>query len=119
MNTKVILTQGKYTLLESETQYIVAYNYDEKTNTWEYGAYFTFFEEIERKLICLSRAIDIIRYKTEQHYFTRPRLEEIASKAIDNITEEMENFIADADIDEDEAEYFCIKDQWKEVNIWE
>ena len=57
-----IINKGRYTLLQSEsdTQYVVAANYDAnapENEQWSAGTYFCYFDA-ERKLICLLEALD-------------------------------------------------------------
>lgn len=74
MKTNVILTKGQYTLLENKKEYIVAYSYNKDTKYWAHGAYFTHWGDNERKFECLARALDYIRYKTDETFITKARM---------------------------------------------
>ena len=68
-----IISKGRYTLLQSEsdTQYVVAANYDAdapENEQWTAGTYFCYFENSERKLICLQEALDELGRLTDEHY---------------------------------------------------
>lgn len=67
-----IINKGRYTLLQSEsdTQYVVAANYDAnapENEQWSAGTYFCYFDA-ERKLICLLEALDELGRLTDENY---------------------------------------------------
>ena len=67
-----IISKGRYTLLQSEsdTQYVVAANYDAnapENEQWSAGVYFCYFDA-ERKLICLLEALDELGRLTDENY---------------------------------------------------
>lgn len=115
MEVNVILTKGRYTLLENYKEYIVAYNYNENTKSWEHGHYFTHWgvdEEI--KIKCLANAIDCIRYCTDELFITKARMTELATIAIHAIVEEtdFETFIEDAEMAVEEAVHFGVFEEY-------
>lgn len=116
MKTNVILTKGKYTLFKNDKEYVVAYDYNENNHSWAYGAYFSHWGEPERKLECLSRAIDYIRYKTSDEFITKTRMEELATLAIQAIIEDtgFEDFIEVSEMSVDEAVYFGVFNQYND-----
>lgn len=64
MKWKEILRKDKYALLQSEsdTQYCVASGYDPtqpEDQQWASGTYFTYWNNTERKAICLQNALDL------------------------------------------------------------
>ena len=68
-----IINKGRYTLLQSEsdTQYVVAANYDAnvpENEQWSAGTYFCYFENAKRKLICLLEALDELGRLTDENY---------------------------------------------------
>ncbi|MGN0245041.1 MAG: hypothetical protein ACI4DK_03615 [Lachnospiraceae bacterium] len=116
MKTNVILTKGQYTLLENEKEYIVAYKYNKDTQSWAHGAYFSHFGENERKFKCLARALDCIRYSTDETFITRARMEELADLAIQTIIEDtgFEDFIEVSEMSVDEAVHFGVFNQYND-----
>lgn len=67
-----IISKDRYTLLQSEsdTQYVVAANYDAdapENEQWSAGTYFCYFDA-ERKLICLLEALDELGRLTDENY---------------------------------------------------
>lgn len=117
MKTNVILTKGQYTLLENNKEYIVAYDYNEDTQSWAHGAYFSHWGENERKIKCLADALDYIRYKTDELFITKARMTEIATIAIHAIVEEtdFETFIEDAEMEVEEAVHFGVFEEYNDT----
>lgn len=71
-----ILRKDGYALLQSEsdTQYCVANDYDPtqpEDQQWNYGTYFTYWNDTKRKADCLQNALDCFRSKTESNYVTK------------------------------------------------
>lgn len=118
MKTNVILTKGQYTLLENDKEYIVAYKYDEVTESWAHGHYFTHWgvdEDI--KIKCLANALDSIRYLTDENFITKARMSELATIAIHAIVEEtdFETFIEDTEMEIKEAIHFGVFEEYKDT----
>ena len=73
MKWKPIISKGRYTVLQSEsdTQYVVAANYDAdapENQQWTAGTYFCYWNNAERKLICLQEALDELGRLTDENY---------------------------------------------------
>nr|DAJ45777.1 MAG TPA: hypothetical protein [Caudoviricetes sp.] len=71
-----ILRKDDHALLQSEsdTQYAVVSGYDPRQpedQQWSSGTYFTYWNNAERKPICLQNALDCFRGKTEENYVTK------------------------------------------------
>lgn len=117
MKTNVILTKGQYTLLENNKEYIVAYSYNEDTQSWASGAYFSHFGDNERKLKCLSSALEYIQDRTEETFITKARMSELATIAIHAIVEEtdFETFIEDAEMAVEEAVHFGVFEEYNDT----
>lgn len=115
---QVIIKKGDYTLLQNKNCYIIAYKYNPDAGDWEYGTYYNYWGNEETKIKFLRAAIEAIMTKTDKNYISHPRLEEIASRAIDVIKEDLEDFIYDTDLEEHEAIYFGIHNEWKEIQLW-
>ena len=113
-----ILRDGRYALLRNvnDTQFVVAWDYDpdgEENKQWSGGEYFSYWQE-ERKSYYLSKAIDFFRMRTEPDYIPRGRLEELATKFKDKMTEfAIECNVSDADF-EYELEEFDLEDYERE-----
>ena len=89
-----IISKGKYTLLQSEsdTQYVVAANYDAnapENEQWSAGTYFCYFDA-EWKLEEFQDALECFCYKTECGYITKARLEELCTRFKDKVIELLE-----------------------------
>lgn len=89
-----IISKGRYTILQSEsdTQYVVAANYnpnEPENQQWSAGTYFCYWDT-ESKAECLADAIDYFRSRTEPNYISRPRLEEMCTKFKDKAIELLE-----------------------------
>ncbi len=97
-----ILRKDKYALLQSEsdTQYCVANGYDPtqpEGQQWSHGTYFTYQNDSE-KANSLANALEVFRYRTEEKYISRYRLEELVTLFKDGLL--------GAYLDEDEYEEF-------------
>lgn len=89
-----IISKGKYTLLQSEsdTQYVVAAYYDAsapENEQWSAGTYFCYFDA-EWKLEEFQNALECFCYKTECGYITKARLEELCTRFKDKTIELLE-----------------------------
>lgn len=114
-----IISKGRYTLLQSEsdTQYVVAANYDAdapENEQWLAGMYFCYWDPVDKPEF-LSYAIDYFRSRTEENYISRERLEELCTKFKDEFVEmcmdtsmsdeEVENELKDLDLQLYEREW--------------
>lgn len=84
-----ILRKDNYALLQSEsdTQYVVASGYDStqpEGQQWNHGTYFT-YQDDSQKASSLANALELFRYRTEENYISRSRLEELATNFKDEL----------------------------------
>lgn len=71
-----ILRTGNCALLQSksDTQYAVVSDYNPtqpEDEEWDFGTYFTYWNDAKRKADCLQNALDCFRSRTEEHYVTK------------------------------------------------
>lgn len=97
-----LLRKDKYALLQSEsdTQYVVASGYDPtqpEDQQWNHGTYFT-YQDDSQKVSSLANALELFRYRTEENYISRSRLEELVTNFKNELLEEY--------LEEDEYEEF-------------
>ena len=119
MKYNIILRNGRYALLEMETQYVVACGFDEtlpEGSKWSQGYYYTHWNTSETvvKQRMLSAALEYYRALTETDYITRCRLEELATQFKDGLIEDdeksaMEYFDEVCEMTESEKEFFGIE----------
>ena len=118
MKYNIILRNGRYALLEMETQYVVACGFDEtqsEGSQWSQGYYYTHWNTSEIvKQRMLSAALEYYRSLTETDYITRCRLEELATLFKDGLIEDneesaMEYFNEVCEMTESEKEFFGIE----------
>ena len=114
-----IITVGTYTLLqnETETQYVVALNYDPKQpegSQWDSGTYVTHWNESEAKKIeALYKAIECMRAKTETDFIRHSRVVELATMLADGLLKDDEDsaheyFDSVCVMSEEEKEYLGV-----------
>ena len=118
MKYNIILRNGRYALLEMETQYVVACGFDEtqsEGSQWTQGYYYTHWNTSEIvKQRMLSAALEYYRTLTETDYIPRCRLEELATQFKDGLIEDdeesaMEYFNEVCEMTENEKEFFGIE----------
>lgn len=68
-----IINKGRYTILQnaSDTQYVIVENYDATIlENWQCSVKrcFHYFDNAERKLICLQKALDELGRLTDENY---------------------------------------------------
>ena len=123
MKYNIILRNGRYALLEMETQYIVACGFDEtqsEGSQWTQGYYYTHWNTSEIvKQRMLSAALEYYRSLTENNYITRCRLEELATQFKDGLIEDdeesaMEYFDEVCEMENHEKEFFWIETEIEE-----
>ena len=91
MEYNIILRNGRYALLEMETQYVVACGFDEtqpEGSQWSQGYYYTHWNTnkiVKQRM--LSAALEYYRTLTETNYIPRCRLEELATQFKDGLIE--------------------------------
>ena len=120
MKYNIILRNGRYALLEMETQYVVACGFDEtqsEGSQWSQGYYYTHWNTSEIvKHRMLSAALEYYRSLTETDYITRCRLEELATQFKDGLIEDdeesaMEYFDEVCEMEDYEKEFFGIESE--------
>ena len=120
MKYNIILRNGRYVLLEMETQYVVACGFDEtqsEGSQWTQGYYYTHWNTSEIvKQRMLSAAFEYYRALTETDYITRCRLEELATQFKDGLIEDDEEqaliyFDEVCEMSESEKEFFGIENE--------
>lgn len=135
MKWNVLLSNEKIGvyLLESQnnTQYCVCHDYDPKAKEnqqyWG-GNYFCYWNNPTLKVQMLSVAVDFFRTATESTYISRMRLEELAAKFKDRITDDamefndsdeefMEFFVDECDMEKHELDFFEIKTESEEEKM--
>ena len=124
MEYNIILRNGRYALLEMETQYVVACGFDEtlpENQQWSQGYYYTHWNTSETvvKQRMLSAALECYRTLTETDYITRCRLEELATQFKDGLIEDdassaMEYCNEVCKMSESEKEFFGIETENEE-----
>lgn len=92
-----ILNGGKVRLLQSEndSQFVVAIGYNPEApegKRWNYGDYYPYWGNAEDKAKCLSAAVEQFRYLTEKNYIPKERFEEIATKSIHMLRDELDSY---------------------------
>ena len=123
MKYNIILRNGRYALLEMETQYVVACGFDEtqsEGSQWSQGYYYTHWNTSEIvKQRMLSAALEYYRTLTETDYIPRCRLEELATLFKDGLIEDdeesaMEYFDEVCEMTESEKKFFWIETESEE-----
>ena len=124
MKYNIILRNGRYALLEMETQYVVACGFDEtqlEGSQWSQGYYYTHWNTSETvvKQRMLSAALEYYRALTETNYITRCRLEELATQFKDGLIEDDEEFAMEyfdevCEMENHEKEFFGIETESEE-----
>ena len=118
MKYNIILRNGRYALLEMETQYVVVCGFDEtlpEGSQWSQGYYYTHWNTSEIvKQRMLSAALEYYRTLTESDYIPRCRLEELVTLFKDGLIEDdeesaMEYFNEICEMSETEKEFFGLK----------
>ena len=123
MKYNIILRNGRYALLEMETQYVVACGFDEtqlEGSQWSQGYYYTHWNTsgiVKQRM--LSAALECYRTLTETDYIPRCRLEELATQFKDGLIEDgeveaMEYFDEVCEMTESEKEFFGIETESEE-----
>lgn len=99
--TEVMFEKDNYALIlrgNKYNEYAVVYGLDKEKKEWVHTVgYYTVFHA-EEEPDCLAKALDLYRAKTDKNYISRSRLEEIATKFKDRLSE------LNCELDED-AEY--------------
>ena len=87
-----------------------------------YGKYFPFWMDESQKAKALSDAIDYLLTKTDETYISRARLEEISTRALDEIKEGYDpvylgEFLGELDFTEFEKGFFGVDDNEDDEEI--
>ena len=124
MKYNIILRNGRYALLEMETQYVVACGFDEtqpEGSQWSQGYYYTHWNTSETvvKQRMLSAALEHYRTLTETGYIPHFRLEELATQFKDGLIEDDEEqaliyFDEVCEMSDSEKEFFEIETESEE-----
>lgn len=99
-------------------EYAVVYGLNEEIGEWNHTvAYWNFgkYSQLDQAK-ALQKALDCFRDKTEKHYITRSRLEELATKFKDRLIEADEEFAKDYfpfEMEDYEMEFFGIATESK------
>ncbi|MBQ4523389.1 MAG: hypothetical protein IJA10_10650 [Lachnospiraceae bacterium] len=117
MDYKILLRNGRYALLETQTQYVIACGFNEtypKGQQWGHGYYYSHWNESEnKKIVCLQSAIERFRMLTEPNYISRYRFEELATQLKDGLIKydeesAMEYFDEVCEMTDEEKQWFGI-----------
>lgn len=120
MKWKEILRKDGYALLQSksDTQYAVVSGYDPtqpEGQQWASGTYFCYWGDKGNQSNYLQSALELFRYRTEENYISRSRLEELATQFKDELEEYLDEdeyeefFDYECDMDEYEKKFFEIE----------
>lgn len=115
-----ILRKGNCVLVdhEAEQEYIVGVGYKPENpegQKWGHEMYFSYWMNADLKGKALSDALDFLLTRTDETYISRCRLEEIATRALDEVKEAADpdylgEFISELDLSEFEKGFFEIDD---------
>lgn len=103
MEYRILLQKNNIVLVESKNDYIVGIGYDETQpigQQWGHGLYFS------RNVNGLVSAIETFRYRTEEDYISRERLEELATKFKDCAIGDEDITYVISDMSEEEIDFF-------------
>ena len=125
MVTKEILKYGDRSVVEIKDdlgqikKYVTCTNYDatkEYGNQWIWGHYYDVWENGKEEEMLKGAIMELYEVKTEEKNQTIPpiRMQEIAEKVIAYIknnldTDDVKDYLEDAELTEEEAEYFGVK----------
>lgn len=119
MQYEVLFEKGNYALIRrgSEmTQYAVVNGLDKERGDWAWTVSYTDFGKYSSvtEIEALQEMIEVFRYKTEENYIPRCRLEELATQFKDGLIEDdeesaMEYFDEICEMSESEKEFFGIE----------
>lgn len=125
MVTKEIIKYGDRSVVEVRDdlgqikKYVTCTNYDatkEYGNQWIWGHYYDVWENGKEEEMLKGAIMELYEVKTEEKNQTIPpiRMQEIAEKVISYIksnldTDDVKDYLEDAELTEEEAEYFGVK----------
>lgn len=115
-----ILRKGNCVLVDhaDAEEFIVGVGYKPENpegQKWGSGHYFSYWEGEEAKAKALAAAIDFLLTRTDETYISRCRLEEIATRALDEVKEAADpdylgEFLGELDLSEFEKGFFGVDD---------
>lgn len=124
MKYEVIMEKGDYALIlrgSRMEEYAVVNGLDKEKGSWAWTCAYYYFGEFApiSKVEALSEAIDVFRYKTEENYIPRCRLEELATLFKDGLISDdresaMEYFDEYCEMSEEEKSFFGIDEESEE-----
>ena len=126
MKYTVLLRNGRYALLEMETQYVVVCGFNEtqsEGSQWDQGYYYSHWNTSEIvKQRMLSAALEYFRTLTEENYIPRCRLEELATQFKDRLIEDgeveaMEYFDEVCEMTDEEKVFFGIEIESEDEDV--
>lgn len=119
MKYEMILEKGDYALIlrgSEMTQYAVVNGLNKERENWAWTVSYTDFGKYSSvtEIEALQEMIEVFRYKTEENYIPRCRLEELATLFKDRLIEDgeaeaMEYFDEVCEMTESEKEFFDIE----------
>lgn len=120
MNYKLIIESGEYALILRGSQmkeYAVVNGLDKEKGVWAWTCVYYNFDSFSplSQTEALANAIDYFRYKTEENYIPRCRLEELATLFKDGLISDdresaMEYFNEVCEMTEEEKSFFGIEE---------
>ncbi len=112
MEEKVILKEGRYTLIDRGHEYVVACGYNENNpqgSKWDHGIYFTTTNKKEKAKM-LAAATDTLCSMLYKNYISKIRLEELTTISLHALKEEelleIYEYEEDLCLEENEREFF-------------
>ena len=118
MQYEVLFEKGNYALIKRGTymqQYAVVNGLNKERGDWSYTVEYTDFGKFSKitEIKALQEMIEVFRYKTDENYIPRWRLEELATQFKDGLIEDdeesaMEYFDEVCEMTESEKEFFGI-----------
>ena len=124
MQYEVLFEKGNYALIKRGTymqQYAVVNGLNKERGDWAYTVEYTDFGKFSKitEIKALEYMIELFRYKTEENYIPRWRLEELATLFKDGLVEDdeesaMEYFDEVCEMTESEKEFFGIETESEE-----
>lgn len=120
-----ILRNGNCILIDNadEQEFIVGVGYDPERpdeQKWSHTHSFPYWMNADLKAKALSDAVDFLLTKTDETYISKARLEEISTRALDEVKEAADpdylgEFLSELDLSEFEKGFFEIDINSEEV----
>ena len=119
MDYKLLFEKGDYALIlrgTKMTQYAVVNGLNKERGDWAYTVDYTDFGKYSKitEIEALQEMIEVFRYKTEENYIPRCRLEELATQFKDGLVDDgeaevMEYFDEVCEMTDEEKEFLGIR----------